>query len=237
MKRVLVTRSEPGASETAERLAAMGYLPIVEPLFAVEPIAGVSLPAFDALAFTSANGVRVFAKLSSRRDVPVFCVGARTADAAREAGFGDVSSADGDVEALEQLILGSPLGAIPSARFLLHSGNEESRGDLVGRLVSRGISAGFVATFRAAPVGEPGPMLAVHLAGGRLSFDAALIHSPRAARILAGLLKPDSAFLNVAAISAAAAEPLRGMARRVEIAAAPNEASLLKALGVLCDLG
>ena len=31
--RVLVTRSEPGASETAERLSAAGYLPIVEPVF------------------------------------------------------------------------------------------------------------------------------------------------------------------------------------------------------------
>jgi uroporphyrinogen-III synthase len=237
MKRVLVTRSEPGASETAERLAAMGYLPIVEPLFTVEPIAGVSLPAFDALAFTSANGVRVFTALSSRRDVPVFCVGARTAEAAREAGFGDVTSADGDVDALEQLILGE----LTAGKILLHSGNEESRGDLVGRLVSRGISAGFVATFRAAPIKKPGAVLAVHLAGGRPSFEAVLIHSPRAAKILAGLLTPDSGVLagalNVAAISAAAAEPLRSAARRIEIAAAPNEAALLKALGVLCDLG
>jgi uroporphyrinogen-III synthase len=245
MKRVLVTRSEPGASETAERLAAMGYLPIVEPLFTVEPIAGVALPAFDALAFTSANGVRVFAALSSRRDAPVFGVGARTAEAAREAGFSNVTSADGDVGALEQVILASPFGALPEGQILLHSGNEESRGDLVGRLVSRGISAGFVATFRAAPVKEPGPVLAVHLAGGRPSFDAVLIHSPRAAKILAGLLTPDSGALpgalpgalNVAAISAAAAEPLVGSARRLEVAAAPNEAALLKALGVLCDLG
>src|SRR5690349_4237099 len=114
MKRVLVTRSEPGASETAERLAAMGYLPVVEPLFEVEPIPGVIVPAFDALAFTSANGVRVFAKLSPRRDGPVFCVGARTAETARELGFADVTSADGDVGALEQLILAS----LPAGRFL-----------------------------------------------------------------------------------------------------------------------
>lgn len=236
MKRVMVTRSEPGASETAGRLAAMGYLPIVEPLFAVEPMPNVALPAFGALAFTSANGVRVFAQLSSRRDVPVFCVGARTAEAAREIGFADVTSADGDVGALERLILGSHLGALPAGRFLLHSGNEESRGDLVDRLVSRGISAGFVATFRAAPAEEPGPMLAAHLSG-RASFEAVLIHSSRAAKILAGLLTPDSAELNVAAISAAAAEPLRGAARRCEIAARPSEPALLKALGVLCDLG
>jgi uroporphyrinogen-III synthase len=232
MKRVLVTRSEPGASETAERLTAMGYLPLVEPVFAVEPIPGVDLPAFGALAFTSANGVRVFAKLSARRDVPVFCVGGRTAEAAREAGFGDVASADGDVSALEELIR----GILPANQFLLHSGNEESRGDLASRLSSRGISAGFAATFRTAPVEEPGPMLAAHLSG-RPSFDAVLIHSPRAAKILAGFLKPDSAALNVAAISTAAAAPLRAVAQLVEIAAAPDEQALLNALAVLCDFG
>ena len=107
MKRVLVTRSEPGASETAQRLAGLGFEPIVEPVFEIEPIEGVTLPAFDALAFTSANGVRVFAHLNPRRDAPVFCVGARTADEARAAGFANVTSADGDVSALGLLTCSS----------------------------------------------------------------------------------------------------------------------------------
>ena len=37
--RILVTRSEPGASETAARLRASGFAPIVEPLFAIKQIA------------------------------------------------------------------------------------------------------------------------------------------------------------------------------------------------------
>jgi uroporphyrinogen-III synthase len=238
MKRVLVTRSEPGASETAQRLSAMGFQPVVEPLFDIEPIEGVALPAFDALAFTSANGVRVFAKLSPRRDVPVFCVGARTADEARGAGFGDVKSADGDVSALARLI---PV-SLPSGARLLHSGNEESRGDLAGQLSGLGVAAAFVATFRAAAAKSPGPVLAAHL-NGAPSFDAVLIHSPRAARILGGFLKPDSATatspapMNIAVISEAAAEPLRPAALRIEIALQPNEEALLKALTRLCDLG
>jgi uroporphyrinogen-III synthase len=241
MKRVLVTRSEPGASETAERLVALGFQPIIEPVFEIEPTEGVTLPAFDALAFTSANGVRAFATLSPRRDVPVFCVGARTAEAARAAGFGDATSADGDVSALARLIP----GALPQGARLLHSGNEESRGDLTGRLIARGIAAAFVATFRAAPAKSPGPALAAHLTG-KPSFDAVLIHSPRAATILSEFLRPDFATIgatggpapmNIAAISEAAAEPLRQFARRVEIASTPNEEALLKALARLCDLG
>lgn len=225
--RILVTRSEPGASQTAERLKAAGYAPIVEPVFAIEPIETV-LPDFDALAFTSANGVREFAKLSSRRDTPVFCVGARTADEALYVGFGNVASANGDVEALGTLIEDRLL---KPAR-ILHTGNEEARGDLTGRLRAAGFAAEFVAIFRAAPAPGPGPVLRAHLAG-KPGFDAVLIHSPRGAAILAGFANGSQAALNVAAISAAAVAPLAAVAGRIEIASRPDEPSLLSALARL----
>jgi uroporphyrinogen-III synthase len=230
--RVLITRSEPGASDTAERLAGLGYDPIVEPLFAIEHVQA-ALPGFDALAFTSANGVRAFAKLNSQRDVPVFCVGRRTAEAARESGFSNVTSADGDVGLLVQLIAAE---LDPGAR-LLHTGNTESRGDLSGQLTARGCNAEFVATFQATPVGSPGPALTAHLSGNP-RFEAVLVHSPRAGHILASLVRASSnrARLNVAAISPAAAAPLKSLADRIEIAAAPDEAALLNALGRLADL-
>ena len=231
--RVLVTRAEPGASKTAERLRALGYQPIVEPLFAVEAIPVVP-PAFDALAFTSANGVRVFATLSPRRDVPVFCVGDRTAEAAIEAGFSRLASADGDVAALAALI-GTRL--TPGAR-LLHSGNEESRGDLAGTLAVKGIAAAFLATYRAVPIVQPGPALAAQLSG-RPAFDAVLVHSPRGAEILKSFLagQSTSARFSLAAMSPGAAGPLATHARRTEIAAAPNETALLAALAKLSVSG
>ncbi len=228
MARVLVTRSEPGASETAERLIARGHAPIVEPVFAVEPIA-VDLPPCDALAFTSANAARVFARLDPRRDLPVFAVGARTAEAAREMGFAQVRSADSDVDGLYMLILAA---APPDAR-LLHAGNEDTRGDLVGRLVAAGRAANFRAIYRAAPVPAPGPVLGRWLSG-EAAFDAILIHSPRGGAILAGLLQSaPSRKPFLAAISRAAAQPLAARAQRIEIAAAPNESALLDALDIL----
>jgi uroporphyrinogen-III synthase len=228
-RRVLVTRAEPGASETADRLKAMGCEPLVEPMFAVEPVSP-SLPEFDALAFTSANGVRMFAKLSGRRDVPVFCVGGRTAGAAREAGFRDIVSAEGDVAALTALIE-SRLS--PGAR-LLHSGNAESQGDLAGTIRNRGRRADFVATYRAVPVRAPGPSLAAHIRG-LASFDDVLVHSPRGAEILKGFLvgAQNPAPFDLAAISTAAAAPLAPFARRTEIAASPDEMALLAALARL----
>lgn len=225
--RILVTRSEPGASQTAERLRAAGYAAIVEPVFAIEPIT-VDLPDFDALAFTSANGVRQFATLSSRRDVPVFCVGARTADEALYVGFGNVASADGDIEALGALIEDRLLR---SAR-ILHAGNEEARGDLTGRLRAAGFAAKFAAIFRAVPAPAPGPVLRAHLAG-KPEFDAVLVHSPRGAAIIADFANGSQAALNVAAISAAAVAPLATVAGRTEIASHPDEQSLLFALARL----
>ncbi len=223
--RILVTRSEPGASETADRLRAAGYLPIVEPVFAVEPIP-VTLPSHDALAFTSANGARISATLSSSRDVPVFAVGARTAEAARMAGFTNVTSADGDVSALADLISAS----LPPAARLLHAGNEESRGDLAGTLRQAGREAQFLATYRAVLVHGPGPALASHLAGAS-AFEAVLVHSARGAAILADFLaKGPSRPVLAAAMSVAVAAPLEHHAQRLEIARSPNENELFAAL-------
>ncbi|MBI1361782.1 MAG: uroporphyrinogen-III synthase [Alphaproteobacteria bacterium] len=227
--RVLVTRAEPGASATARRLAEAGYAPIIEPLFTLETVRA-DLPGFDALAFTSANGVRAFADHSARRDAPVYCVGRRTAEAALAAGFVEVTSADGDVAALAALIESR---LAPGAR-LLHAGNEQSRGDLAMTLRSAGLKADFRALYRARPVTNAGPALAACL-GGETAFEAVLVHSPRAGQILAGLLaaSPAPPGLKIAAISRQAAEPLMTWANRVEMAYSPDETSLLAALARL----
>lgn len=227
--RVLVTRSEPGASETAARLREAGFQPVNEPLFAIAPI-DVEVPAFDALAFTSANGVRRFAMLSPRRDAPVFCVGDRTAQEARTLGFTNVASAHAEVGALANLIQRNLL----ASAHVLHAGNEETRGDLAGRLVAAGHRASFLPIFRTVPVEAPGPILAAHLAG-RTSFEAIMIHSPRAALILAGFVAGTvgHAPLAIAAISTAAAEPLSGHADRMEVAATPDGPALFSALARL----
>lgn len=227
--RILVTRSEPGASETASRLRQGGFEPVVESLFAIAPI-DVEAPAYDALAFTSANGVRRFSILSPRRDAPVFCVGERTALEAREAGYQNVRSAGAAVGELSALIQRN----LTTDMRLLHAGNEDTRGDLSGRLKSAGFQASFLPIFRAVPVETPGPLLAAHLAG-QANFDAIMIHSPRAASILAGFAAGTTlhAPLAVAAISIAAAEPLTGFADRIEIAATPDGPALFSALARL----
>lgn len=219
--RVWVTRAEPGATATADRLRAMGLEPLIAPLLKVEAIpAEIELGGVAALAFTSANGVRVFSKRCGRRDLPVFTVGDATAAAAEQAGFAEVRSAAGDVAALAALIAQeSPEGAV------LCPGAEVRAGDLVGDLAREGVEAQAMAVYRT--VSTTGPAL-------RELDDVAavLIHSPRAAAVLAELAA-DLSHMAVVGLSDACLEPLADtplMGRGV--AAAPNEDALMQALSV-----
>src|SRR4029453_9258545 len=103
-QRIWITRAQPGADATAERVRALGHEAGVAPVRAGWLFSAVTLDlsGVAALAFTSANGVRAFADASGERGLKVFAVGAATAQAARAAGFKAVLSADGDVEALAE---------------------------------------------------------------------------------------------------------------------------------------
>lgn len=180
--RIWVTRALPGAEDTAARLRAMGLPPLVDPLLAVVPLSpSIDLEGVAALAFTSVNGVEAFARLCTDRDRPVFAVGDRTARAAREAGFGEVASADGDVEALAALIVGSA-ARIDGA--VLHPGALEPAGDMISPLVAAGLTARRVAVYETVER-DPDPATLAEL--GTLAV--VLLHSPRAARKLARVLE------------------------------------------------
>lgn len=222
-QRIWITRAQPGADVTAERVRALGHDAVVAPLLAVSvlPDVRVDLNGVAALAFTSANGVRAFADASGERGLKVFAVGAATAQAARAAGFKSVLSADGDVEALAEGIAarrGELRGAV------LHPGAAEPAGDLAGALERQGVEARRLVLYETAPV-EVAPTEAEALT----QSDAVLLHSPRAAQVLARLLKAHPApGLRALGLSKAVVKPLA----RTRLAAKafppfPLEAALL----------
>lgn len=214
--RVWVTRAQPGARRTAERLTALGVTPIVLPLLAIHPLdVTLDLTGVEALAFTSINGVTAFAALSPDRALPVFSVGDATAQAAHDAGFTTIQSANGDLAALAALIR-----AEASGLSILHPCAAEPAGDLAAAI-------GSAATIRAIPVygaretGTPAPP----------EWDAVLIHSPRAARALVAA-HPDTAARTAIVISIAAAAPLSPLDfADIRIADSPTETALLATLG------
>ncbi|MGX1691964.1 uroporphyrinogen-III synthase [Brevundimonas naejangsanensis] len=222
IRRVWVTRAEPGAARTADRLTALGFTPIVVPLLTLAPLPGAldAAPEPDAvasLALTSPNGVEAFAPLIPRfRDHPVFAVGDATAEAARAAGFADVRSAAGDIHALARLIAAeAPPGP------LLAPGAREPAGDLPALLPDRAVQR--LPVYAAFETHAPAPA----------TFDAVMLHSPRAARALAADLPRAASSGRIAiCISEAAATPLHPFDfAEIRIAAAPDEPAMLSALG------
>lgn len=214
-RRVWVTRAEPGAGETAARLRSLGWEPVVRPVLAVEPLdSDVALDGIATLAFTSRNGVAAFVARSAERALPVFTVGAATAEAAREAGFMEVRAAGGDLEALAALLDAETIGPV------LAIGPDEPSGDLAG--LTRRAAVRSLALYRTVPTEAEPPTL-----------DAVLIHSAKAARVVAERLTPQTAAgASLIALSAQAARPLAALAfAEVRVAGTPDEAALLAALG------
>lgn len=221
---VWITRAQPGAAATAERVAALGFSPVVDPLLEVALLAAtIDLSGVAALAFTSVNGVEGFARCSARRDLPVFTVGAATARAARAAGFAQTHSADGDVGALERLIAEARPGPV------LWAGAAAPAGDLVAGLRAHGVEARGVAVY--ATLERPPSRATLARLDAPLTV---LLHSPRAARVLARILegrpRPGPRLL---CLSPAVAAPLAAVAepRSVAFAPRPDESALLDLLG------
>jgi len=228
---VWVTRAQPGAEATANRLAALGYRLIVAPVLEVRALgsARIDLTGVDALAFTSANGVRTFVDLQPRRDLPVFCVGDATAATARSSGFSSVASSAGDVATLAKLVT----AALPAGAVVVHPCAVETAGDLAGPLAAARISLTRLPVYETYAHDTLPSEAAEALDASTLA--TILIHSPKGAQAVAALLAripaATLADVRVLAISQAALAPLRAMAfAEAVVAPSPDEASLLDLL-------
>lgn len=230
--RVLVTRPEPGATDTARRLAGLGHTALCDPMLRIVAT-GAPLPPgpFDAIAFSSLNGVRALAGHPERvrlGALPAFAVGARTAAEARRHGFSPVTDCAGDVIALS-----ARLARLPAGSRVLHAAGAERAGDLGGALAPHGITVDVAILYQSLPADALAPAVAAALGAGAL--DAALHFSPRTvAALLHGVAAAGASgpFLGLRqlCLSDAVAAPLRTLGARVEIAAAPNEDALLTLL-------
>jgi uroporphyrinogen-III synthase len=200
----------------------MGIDPVIAPVLEVRAVeAQIDLDGVGALAFTSANAVRIFAERSPERALRVFAVGAATAAAARAEGFRSVLSTERDVEALASGI------AALGRRFdgaVLHPGATEPAGDLTAALAGYGVLAKSLTLYETVPIDVPGALLE------RLAqIDGALVHSPKAGRRLAEILeKTPAPELAIYCLSVQVAATLAGiLTGPLKTATLPNEDALL----------
>jgi uroporphyrinogen-III synthase len=226
--RLLVTRPEPDAERTAASLRAGGHEVLLAPLLRIEAIAAdLGSGPWAALALTSANAVRAMAEHPQRAALlalPVYTVGRRTAEAAREVGFAKVMSADGDVKDLARLIAAQASGR------LLYLAGEDRANDLAAALAHAGIDVQTRVVYRAAPVAAFPADVRAALSAGRV--DGVLHFSRRSAAVYiecageAGILVQTLAPRHYC-LSRQVAEPLIAAgAADIRVAGRPTEADL-----------
>lgn len=225
--RLLVTRPDP--TRTAEVLRAKGHDVLAAPLMRIETVVADVTGSFAGVLITSANAVhalRDHARRSELLRLPVLAVGTRSAEAAREAGFASVESADGGLADLVRLA---------ATRFggqrLLYLAGEDRAGDPAAELAPHGIVVETVVIYRAVALDGLPAEAAAALHERRL--DAVLHYSRRSAAILLRVAEGAGA-LNAAlslahyCLSDEVAAPLREAgARRVFVAQTPAESELI----------
>src|SRR5882724_2482864 len=182
----LITRPEEDAATLAEALRQRGVGVAIEPLLSIRTLPGVAidLDGVQALLFTSSNGVRAFAELSQRRDLPCFTVGDATAAAARSAGFARVESAGGDVRDLARLVSEK---LQPAGGLLFHAAASAVAGDLAAAVEGAGFGLRRAVLYEAKPAEQLADETLRRLADG--AIDWVLFFSPRTAQTFVKLIE------------------------------------------------
>ena len=231
--RLVVTRPQADGERTAAALRARGHEVLLAPLMRVEPVAANFSGRWGGLVITSANAATAIADNPACKrllGLPLYAVGQRSAEAARQAGFTDVASADGDVRDLARLIAERhPKATAP----LLYLAGEDRAADLVGELALHGVAAEIVVVYRAIIAPFP-PKLTAALKTGEvdavLHFSRRSVENYIAGAAQAGVAGPALSVRHIC-LSAQIAAPLgEAGAGRIAIAPRPDEAAVLASL-------
>ena len=226
--RILLTRAEEAASRTAERLQAAGHEVIASPLLSIVPLP-FQWPQgpFDALLATSGNAFIAMEQPGPFKALPIYTVGARTAEIARSVGFAHAVTKGQDAEALTDFLLGD----LPVSARLLYLAGADRRPQLETRLRQAGRHLVTVETYRAEPAGPLTEAAVGALTDGR---PLTVLHfSPRTARLFLEQVREAAPFsfqnglIRHIALSEAVAKPLREAGCAIAVAATPDEDAML----------
>ena len=219
MRRLFVFRPEPASRQTIRLAQDLGLDAVSLPLFELEAMDWTPPDAadFDGILLTSASTVRMAGEELNRfRALPVHAVGEGTAAAAELAGLGVATVGRGGVDELLSML-------DPKARLLHLCGEGRREPSIAGRSIKS------VSVYRA---NERPDVAGLDSLAGQV----AVLHSPRAARRLAGLLpSADRSTIQLVTISAATAEAAGEGWKEVRTASSPNDTELLALAARLCE--
>jgi uroporphyrinogen-III synthase len=237
---ILVTRPHPDNATTAAALRAKGFEVLLAPMLRFEPVAfQIDADArFEAVIVSSANALRAINESPARddlRDRPLFAVGERTAQAARDSGFTHVTAAGGDAVSLRELIVAQARAKrLKKSGELLYLAAADRARDLGTELGELGFNVSTVTVYRMNAVPDLPSDVSAACAAGRI--EAVLHYSARSARAfldaaraagveISALALPQCCFSN-----AVAAIVREAGAAQVAVARAPDEDAIFEVL-------
>ncbi|WP_297444185.1 uroporphyrinogen-III synthase [Acidocella sp.] len=220
--KLLVTRPEPGATATAQRLTLAGHSPVILSCLTISHLSPRFPEQIGALLVTS--GQAIPALPPRLHTVPTFCVGDATAAKLREAGFLSVESASGTADDLRRLVSARRLRGL----HVLATGSRLGL-QLLADLRNAGLTATRRVVYRPRPIRLLPPAIKTTLEQG--GFEGALFYSAETARAFAALHPPGTAALSAYALSPAIAKSLQLLPwRDIRVALAPTEADMMALL-------
>jgi uroporphyrinogen-III synthase len=229
--RLVIPRPLAEAETLAARLKILGHHPIVSPLLTVRPTETPlpDLVPFQAVLVTSPNGARALAAATRDRSKKLMAVGEATASHLRDAGFTDITSADGDGKDLAARVIRD---LKPEDGPLLHVGGVDRAVDFADLLPDFKVD---VAALYEAVAADALPE-DLERALRRDAVDGIILTSPRIAAVFVRLIRDQkltkstaklSAYCLSPAVSSAAALPFS----KKRVAERPDLESLLTLLG------
>jgi uroporphyrinogen-III synthase len=237
---ILVTRPQPDNDRTVAALRAKGLEALPAPMLRFETVAfqDDADAGYGAVIVTSANALRAAADqaaIARLKELPLFAVGEHTAEAARDSGFQNVISADGDATALRELMVKSVRAkTLKKTTTLLYLAGADLARDLAGELGERGFNVVTQTTYRMAPVTnlprDVCDAFAIH------GIEAVLHYSRRSARAFLDAARAGGVEISALAIpQCCLSEQVAAIVRdagatQVMVAATPDEKALFEVL-------
>jgi uroporphyrinogen-III synthase len=239
---VLITRAADEGARTAEKLAASGHDAILSPVLEMTPT-GAQWPSgvVDGVLATSRQAFELFSgspewpSPEACRLLPLYVVGERTREAARERGFEGRAFVAFDAKDLAKAAVDALANGPPSR--LIYLAGRDRKPDLEAALKEAGHVVDTVEVYAAQPAEALSKVAAGLIQAGEIG--AVLHYSRRSADIFLALSR--EAGVNVdglahVAISAEAAHPLKAArVSSVHIAEQPNEQGMLTAICVIAS--
>lgn len=230
---VLVTRPEPGASETSRAIQAWGHRATLAPLLEIEtrPGAVPDLSPFSALIATSRNALRALVespRIDTAKQMPLFAVGQGTGKEARRLGFQNIIEGPAGAEDLAGII---SVGWPREDGSLLHLAGETLAFDLKGALEAEGFGLEVATVYAARPTPALPESVLTDIRTGEI--DTVILMSPATADnyvrlIKASGLEAEARNVTSLCLSAAVAARLKELGpARVLIAKRPHSEEML----------